>query len=219
MGKEILSKNQVRFLEVIKGSADIARAFYLTGGTALAAFYLNHRESEDLDFFSEKEVEPLVVEVFLKVNKDTLGFENFEFQRSFNRNLFFLHFKNDVLKTEFTYFPFTPLDKAISDGFLKVDSLRDIAVNKTFMISQQTRARDFVDLYFIIKKTGWLLKDLAGAACLKFDARVDLIQFGAQLIKIKELKDIPKMVISLDLAGLEDFFLGEAAVLKKDILL
>ncbi|MCD4795127.1 MAG: nucleotidyl transferase AbiEii/AbiGii toxin family protein [Bacteroidales bacterium] len=28
--------------------------FYLTGGTALVRFYLNHRYSEDLDFFVNK---------------------------------------------------------------------------------------------------------------------------------------------------------------------
>jgi predicted nucleotidyltransferase component of viral defense system len=33
------------------------RFFYLTGGTALAAYYLRHRLSEDLDFFAEKEFE------------------------------------------------------------------------------------------------------------------------------------------------------------------
>ena len=30
-------------------------AFYLTGGTALSAFYLNHRKSNDLDFFTSTE--------------------------------------------------------------------------------------------------------------------------------------------------------------------
>ena len=31
--------------------------FYLTGGTALGRFYLNHRYSEDLDFFVNNEPE------------------------------------------------------------------------------------------------------------------------------------------------------------------
>ena len=34
-----------------------ASVFYLTGGTALSAFYLHHRLSEDLDFFTESDVE------------------------------------------------------------------------------------------------------------------------------------------------------------------
>jgi hypothetical protein len=40
--------------------------FYLTGGTALAEFYLQHRLSEDLDFFSEQEVESQAIAVFWK---------------------------------------------------------------------------------------------------------------------------------------------------------
>ncbi|OGW70379.1 MAG: hypothetical protein A3J72_04680, partial [Nitrospirae bacterium RIFCSPHIGHO2_02_FULL_40_19] len=198
MGKEIFNEDQVRFLETVKSSEDITRSFYLTGGTALAAFYLNHRESEDLDFFSEKEVEPLAIETFLKSNKTKLGFEKIEFQRSFNRNLFFLHFKNSLLKTEFTYFPFTPLEKGGLQGKLKIDSLKDIAVNKVFAISQQSRARDFVDLYCIVEKKGWSLKDLLKDARIKFDVHIDLIQFGAQLIKIQGLADLPKMLIPLD---------------------
>ncbi len=35
----------------------ITNNFYLTGRTALAEFYLHHRYSEDLDFFSETEFE------------------------------------------------------------------------------------------------------------------------------------------------------------------
>lgn len=35
----------------------VADHFFLTGGTALSVFYLHHRSSEDLDFFSVDEVE------------------------------------------------------------------------------------------------------------------------------------------------------------------
>lgn len=35
-----------------------SRGFYLTGGTALSEFYLQHRYSDDLDFFTRKD-EPL----------------------------------------------------------------------------------------------------------------------------------------------------------------
>jgi predicted nucleotidyltransferase component of viral defense system len=43
-----LYKLQDKVFEVIKGNLN---EFYLTGGTALGRFYLNHRFSEDLDFF------------------------------------------------------------------------------------------------------------------------------------------------------------------------
>lgn len=47
----ILNEAQKFFLEIFSGS-DIASDFVLSGGTALAAFHLGHRLSDDLDFFS-----------------------------------------------------------------------------------------------------------------------------------------------------------------------
>lgn len=219
MGREILTQKQAEFLEVVANSPDLCAKFYLTGGTALAAFYLNHRESEDLDFFSQDEIEPLAVETFLKTNKPRIGFERFEFQKSFNRNLFFLHFpEGKTLKTEFTFFPFSPVERGMAAGALRIDSVRDIAVNKVFTISQQTRARDFVDLYFIMQKEGWTLHDLLKDARIKFDTHIDLVQFGAQLLQAYDLKDLPRMRVPLDRAALRSFFLAEAESLGKHIL-
>lgn len=48
----ILMPFQRRFLEAFAKTA-LKKDFFLTGGTALAHFYLQHRLSEDLDFFTE----------------------------------------------------------------------------------------------------------------------------------------------------------------------
>ncbi|MDP2656011.1 MAG: nucleotidyl transferase AbiEii/AbiGii toxin family protein [bacterium] len=53
---QILSERQLRALEFLAGQEYIKNNFYLTGGTALVAYSLHHRYSEDLDFFSEQEV-------------------------------------------------------------------------------------------------------------------------------------------------------------------
>lgn len=49
---EILTVLQLRFINAISKSP-LRDSFFLTGGTALSAFYLQHRYSEDLDFFTE----------------------------------------------------------------------------------------------------------------------------------------------------------------------
>lgn len=106
MGKETLTPQQNKFIEFFKNERDLNRSFYLTEGTALAAFYLNHRKSEDLDFFSEKEIDILSIESSIKKAKSLLEFIKFDLEQSFNRNLLFLHLKEEVvLKAEFTYFP------------------------------------------------------------------------------------------------------------------
>ena len=50
----ILSKNQINLLTLLSNEKSISDSFYLSGGTALAEFYLQHRLSEDLIFSLKK---------------------------------------------------------------------------------------------------------------------------------------------------------------------
>src|SRR3990167_2091994 len=145
----ILSENQKTLLNLLSQEKAIYSNFYLTGGTALAEFYLHHRLSEDLDFFSEQEFDPQSISVILKKIQIAVGWKSIEYQQSFNRNLFFLHTDTDVIKTEFTYFPFIRIEQKQKIGELFIDSIVDIAVNKIFTICQNPRSRDFIDLYLI----------------------------------------------------------------------
>jgi len=215
--KAILSENQVKVLEIISQSKDICQNFYLTGGTALAEFYLQHRFSEDLDFFSENEVDPQIIFSFLKSVKEKAEFEKIDAQQSFNRNLFFLHFSDEVIKTEFTYFPFFRIEKGLLKGDLNIDSLLDIAVNKVFTIYQKPRARDYIDLYFIIQLKGWDMDSLLKKARIKFDWHIDLLQWGSQLLQAEQVKDYPKMIKEVNPKEWQEFFVEEARKIKKDI--
>jgi len=131
----ILSENQKKLIGLFSEEKLICAHFYLTGGTALAEFYLHHRLSEDLDFFCEQEFDPQSVSVILKKIQKAAGIKKIEYQQSFNRNLFFLHTDTDIIKTEFTYFPFTRIEQKQKIGELFVDSLIDIATNKIFTIN------------------------------------------------------------------------------------
>jgi len=218
--KSILSKNQKDILTIISKDKLICDNFYLTGGTALAEFYLHHRLSEDLDFFSENEFESQGISVFLEKIKNTAKIEKVEYQQSFNRNLFFLDLTDgDKIKMEFTYFPFARIEKKEKMGDLYIDGLLDIAVNKVFTIYQKPRSRDFIDLYFILKKDkGLSLDDLVKNAQIKFGNYIDPIQLGAQYMKAKELKDFPKMLVDIKENVWQDFFVVEAKKLSRKII-
>lgn len=54
-GNPILTEDQKSLLFRFRES-QLRDRFYVTGGTALSAFYLQHRLSEDLDFFTEQTV-------------------------------------------------------------------------------------------------------------------------------------------------------------------
>lgn len=218
MKNRILTKKQTLLLKKIGQDNFIARNFYLTGGTALAGFYLAHRYSEDLDFFSEKEFDILNIDVFLKSIKKDVGFFKIDYQQSYNRNIFFLHFKNEILKMEFTFFPFLRIKKGKTVYGVEIDSLLDIAVNKLFSIYQRTQARDFIDLYFICRKMGYSTRDLIKKAKIKFDWHIDYLQLGTQFIKVIEAKDFPRMVRIIADKEWQNFFMAEAKKLKKEII-
>ena len=218
MAKTILSDNQVKILETIGKEKTLCYSFYLTGGTALAEYYIKHRLSEDLDFFSEKEFDPQAMSIFFAKNKRMLGIKKIDFEQSFNRNLFFLHLKSDVIKIEFTYFPFPRIDKKLKKGSLEIDSLLDIAVNKIFTIYQKPRSRDFIDLYLILKKTGWKIEDLVKKAKIKFDWHIDYLQLGSQFLQAEEVRDYPRMIIKLENKTWQEFFFKQAKKFRSKIL-
>lgn len=218
MKSNILTENQKRVLAGIAENFFLAQNFYLTGGTALAAFYLHHRYSEDLDFFSEKEVDVLALDVFFKNSKKIFGYINIDFQQSYNRNLFFLHFPDEILKVEFTFFPFPRIEEGEKISGMSVDSILDIAVNKLFTIYQRVKARDYIDLYCMCKERNFSVRDLIKKAKVKFDWHIDSIQLGTQFMKAEEAKDFPRMIIDISNKEWHDFFIEEAKKLRGDIL-
>lgn len=218
MGQEILTSDQKKVLDYLS-EQDFIRDFYLTDGTALAAFYLNHRYSEDLDFFTaEEEIDVKSLTVFFESLKPKLNITAVDFQKSLNRNLFFLKTPNGIIKTEFTFFPFEPIETGLNYHKLKIDSLLDIAVNKLFTIYQQPRARDFIDLFFIIQEKNYDFDDLLAKIKLKFDWPIDALNLGSQLIRIRDLKDYPRMIKAVNESKLIDFFEATAKKLNPAVL-
>ncbi|MCL5784502.1 MAG: nucleotidyl transferase AbiEii/AbiGii toxin family protein [Patescibacteria group bacterium] len=214
----ILTSTQKIFLKFFGQQKQLSKQFYLTGGTALTGFYIPYRLSEDLDFFSEQEIVLEEITVFIRSIKDELGFQKFEFNTTFNRNLFFLAFPNSELKLEFTYFPFPQLEVTKMKDGIRVDSVLDIAVNKLFTIYQKPRSRDFLDLYMIIKKYNFLIDDLIKKAKTKFDWHIDPIKLGAQFLLSKELKDYPKLLVPIEERDWQNFFEEEAKKLGRQII-
>jgi hypothetical protein len=214
----ILTDNQTKLLEKAGSNKFITGQFYLTGGTALAEIYLHHRFSEDLDFFSEKEFDILSIDVFLKNLKSELNFNKIDFQQSFNRNIFFLHFEKEILKVEFTFFPFTKIAKGEKLYNIEADSLIDIAVNKLFSIYQRSNARDYIDLYLICEREGFSVSELIKKTRIKFDFPIDPLQLGTQFVKALETKDFPRMIVDVKTESWQNFFINESKKLKNDIL-
>lgn len=216
---EILTKNQIAVLAAVGQFPGFTERFYLTGGTPLAVFYLQHRYSEDLDFFSEQEIDDIgALEIAVRTIQKNVSADAVDFQQSFNRNIFFIHFGGEVLKTEFTYFPFPRIEKGKIEWGISVDSILDIAINKLFTIYQRTAARDYIDLYLICREKKYTIDELIKKAKVKFDWHIDPLQLGTQFIKAESAEDYPRMILQMDHKEWKAFFLEEAKKLKTEII-
>ncbi len=94
----------------------------------------------------------------------------------------------------------------------------DIAVNKVHTISMKPRAKDFIDIYFIINEKKFNFFDLVMKAKAKFDWHIDPLQLGTNLLVALDLKDYPRMLKSILHQEWKNFFINEARKLKKEII-
>lgn len=210
---------QKQFLAMVLQTPYILQRFYLTGGTALSCFYLHHRESYDLDFFSEQEVNSSYLIRWLTNNKKRLNVVEITHEEQFGFNFFILTFGNgDKLKVDFCYFPSERIERGLIWQGLQIDNLYDIAVNKFHTIGTSPRGRDYVDLYMILQKNNWSIKKIRQDSAAKHGIRIDTIQLSRQFLRVVEFEDLPKLLVPFDKKDMENFFLKLAKKLKKEIL-
>lgn len=216
--EKILTPEQEKVLNLFSREDYLTKRFYLTGGTPLSAFYLFHRISKDLDFFSKEEVYLPAVRSFVQKIQKRMNLIKIDYRKFLGLHSFYLFFtEKKALKIDFNYYPFPRIEKGIMYKNIKVDSLYDIAVNKVHTISMVARARDFIDIYFIIKEKKYDLKKLILDAKAKFDWHIDPVQLGTQLVKAAKLSDYPMMLVKIDHREWKNFFIEEALKLKKEI--
>src|SRR3989344_541791 len=214
MGKIFFTQKQKFIFDQVKNEDFFKSDFYFTGGTALSYFYLQHRYSEDLDFFSEKkfENEAILTEVKLWAKKF-----DFTFQHQFKEvvNIFSINFKNKTtLKVDFGYYPHRRVGKGISYQGISIDSQLDIAINKLASVNQRSQVKDFVDLYFLLDK--FLIWDLIEDVKVKFRMELEPWILASDLeYYIDQFKYLPKMIKPLTLNGLKKFFRNQAIILGR----
>ncbi len=135
--------------------------FYLTGGTALGRFYLNHRYSEDLDFFVNsdprflKYIEKIKEEVekHFKVNLRNALFTD-EFSRMFISD-------NDIeLKIEFVNDVSYRSGNPVSCYFGLLDTPLNILSNKLGAIISREEPKDIFDIVHISMKYSFNWQDV-----------------------------------------------------------
>lgn len=188
------------------------KEFYLTGGTALAEFYLQHRYSDDLDFHTRKSGSLEEDFKHLLEILDSLGLE-IEIQRRFDEimtlSVHSAEKPDEKLKIEFNRDATIMMAPALVCDNVIVDSFEDIAVNKvcTILSRGPGESKDFVDLYFILNESNYNLDYLVGRAREKeaaFDGEEGILSFATRLRVVRSPMNLPRMIKPLtheDLAG------------------
>ena len=120
--------------------------FYLAGGTALA-LQLGHRDSEDFDFFSPVSYD--TSSLFEELKKTYFSFQVVRVQE--DKDTLTVIVDNGVKLSFFTY-PYPLMCDLIETDYMKIAALEDIALMKFSAIVSRSLQKDYVDLYFILKK-------------------------------------------------------------------
>jgi hypothetical protein len=151
-GKGLLTPIQKSFLGAFSKVAD-QEQFYLTGGTALAEFYLGHRLSYDLAFFTG--IEGLVLPTSYEIEK--LG-SLFEFDITVTRRFttyveFTVGQAGESLRVDLALdSPFRFAPPFQSSHGVYVNNYQDLRVDKFLAYYGRAEPRDAVDLYFILQQ-------------------------------------------------------------------
>lgn len=182
------------------------QAFYLTGGSALGIFYLEHRRSYDLDFFTTEPTPPNwhLLENVVRGIAGTMGascrvitaspdFHRFELMRGTEREL--LDFVIERV-------PQVDIQKE-QHGAIRVDTLREIMVNKVCTLIGRTEIKDLVDLYFLARRGLKVVDYLADAQRKEGGLDPAMISFLLAEVRVEQAPDY--LLQPVDVADLNRF--------------
>ncbi len=197
---------QDKFLDLFF-SGRFSDDFYLTGGTALARFYFHHRESIDLDLFTQNqkidfsqvnlEIERIGNQLGLTTAKQvtTNTFLQFIFEDS-EKNTLKVDFVKDI-PVHFGDFK--------QEGKVKLDSLENMGSNKITAIFGRTDHKDFIDLYYILQETDFTFEHLFSLAKRK-DLGLTEFYLANSINQIESASQIPVLLKPLDMNKYQDFY-------------
>ena len=138
--KEVLNGKQTELLPLI---GEFKREYYLVGGTAIA-LYLGHRRSIDFDLFK-------FAPLNRKKNLEKVQSSGFPSIVTWNVTDQMNLVVNEVKVTFFQY-PFQIKANNSFDNIIKLPELLNLAAMKAYALGRRSKWKDYVDLYFLLKK-------------------------------------------------------------------
>ncbi len=178
MHQEVLEQKNLKVLALLKNFP----GFYLAGGTALA-LQLGHRRSIDFDLFSNKKIP---ADLLKKAEQVFTGWQ----VKILVNNSDELTVMAGGIKVTFLFYPFPVLLQLKEFQGIKLLSAKEIAVTKAYTIGRRGSFKDYVDLYFILKKKTANLEEIIKMAEKKFEGNFNARLFLEQLVYLDDVEDV-----------------------------
>lgn len=153
----ILDQKRLSILPLFKS---FKKSFYLAGGTSLA-LQIGHRDSVDFDFFSEADFD--TKELFERLREIFKGHILLKIEEDQSTLTVLI---DDSVKISFFTYKYKLIKQTISDENLTLASIEDIGCMKLSAITGRASNKDYIDLYFILKRLS--LSDLLKKAREKY---------------------------------------------------
>lgn len=202
----ILYPHQIKLLSLFFASP-FSKTFFLTGGTALSAFYLAHRESQDLDLFSLQPFDTLALRTTMREIAKKTNSTLTTHIRSQTFNEIFLENKKegwmqkiDIVQEQPKHF-----GKITNIDTIPVDSLVNIATNKILAIFGRLEPKDYVDLFIIFTQTKFSFDKMFELAKQK-DTGLSEFYFANTITDVDKFKTLPKMKVPFDKKAFLQFY-------------
>ena len=196
----ILSPLQHRVLDAVFAEEAFARVFYLTGGTALAAFHLFHRYSDDLDFFTNADQIDFLWPM-LQSLQGSLGWI------VESRSPRYVRLRvAESLRVDFVQDAPFRIGTPVRHGSWQIDTIENILVNKITAIQGRLDAKDYVDVYVAWKARPieelltWL------TVARQKDASIDPFVWSRIIGDVETLRVWPRMITSVSREELITFY-------------
>lgn len=220
-----LTKLQHLILFLFKKSL-LADQFYWTGGTLLSERYLRHRDSQDIDLFSDQPFSYEKIFALIRIIKREGKLKRVEGKKIFDRWEFFLSEKSGPeTRLDFVFFDFPRLKPLQKWQGIWIDSLDDCVANKTSALVERHQPKDIIDIYFLIKERNYTPQKMLDLFQKKFGIKYSLSVFWSEaqiaLASLEEIKPILRGTVEHRLRllnAVRTYFENQAAdFIKKQI--
>lgn len=219
-----LNEIQKKVLNFLSKSP-LAEKFYFTGGTLLAAFYLHHRKSKDLDFFSDNPVVHSEIIEFINGLKKELNLQKVKEQKIHDRFEFFIN-NGEEVRLEFVHYAYPKIKKRKKRDGVHIDSLDDIAANKLMAFFDRNEPKDLFDLYFLINKKGYKIQKLLKLTEKKFGVSFSKTAVFSESFKaLDNLETLKPLFLTKNdeesedlIKEIKDYFISQSNFLMRGLL-